>query len=336
MIGKTVAHYKILGKLGEGGMGVVYRAEDTRLGRAVALKFLPGRSLPGDAERARFMREARAAASLNHPAICTIHEIGEYEGKPFIVMELVEGRTLSSIIADGPLSLDLATGISVQAAEGLMEAHERGIVHRDIKPSNIMVTDSGRVKIMDFGLAAAADQTRLTREGATLGTVAYMSPEQARGERVDRRTDIWSLGMVLYEMITGRRPFPGEYDQAVLYRIINEAPEPPTAIRTGVPPELERIVLKALEKRADERYQHADDMLGDLRKLRRTIAAAEGSSVTAPAPPPTMDRGDREPAPSSAPASPTPAPHTGPEKDPVSSGVRSLARGPGRWIAVAA
>lgn len=269
MVGQTVAQYKILDKLGQGGMGVVYRAEDTNLRRLVALKFLLPRALGGDEERARFIREARAAASLNHPNICTVHEIGEHEGEPFIAMEFVEGRSLSSLIAEGPLKLELAVDIAHQVAEGLNEAHANGVVHRDVKPDNIMVAGTGRVKIMDFGLAAAAGQTRLTQEGTTVGTVAYMSPEQTLGERVDARSDLWALGAVMYEMITGRRPFEGDHPQALMYAIVNEEPEPPTAVRTGVPMELERIVLKALEKRPDGRYQHADDLLGDLRRLER-------------------------------------------------------------------
>jgi tetratricopeptide (TPR) repeat protein/predicted Ser/Thr protein kinase len=269
MIGKTVAQYRILDKLGQGGMGVVYRAEDTNLKRTVALKFLLPRALGGGEERTRFIHEARAAASLNHPNICTVHEIGEYEGEPFIAMEFVEGRSLSSLIAEGPLKLDRAVDVAKQVAEGLNEAHANGVVHRDIKSDNIMVTDAGRVKIMDFGLAAAVGQTRLTREGTTVGTVAYMSPEQTRGERIDGRSDIWSLGAVMYEMIAGRQPFAGDHPQALMYAIVNEEPQPPTAVRTGVPMELERIVLKALEKRPDDRYQHADDLLSDLRRVER-------------------------------------------------------------------
>jgi tetratricopeptide (TPR) repeat protein/predicted Ser/Thr protein kinase len=289
MIGQTVSHYRIVEKLGEGGMGAVYRAEDTKLGRIVALKFLSEKSSPGAEDRGRFMHEARAAAALNHPNICTIHEIDEHEGRPFIVMEFVEGRSLASLISDGPLKLREAMAIAMQVAEGLNEAHERGIVHRDIKPANIMIAAGARAKIMDFGLAAANDQTRLTREGTTLGTIAYMSPEQARGESIDRRSDIWSLGAVLYEMITGRRPFKGEYDQAVIFQILNEEPEQPTALRTGVPSELERIVLKAMAKRTDERYQHADDMLGDLRKLERALSAGETAARAA-----STSRGPRQ------------------------------------------
>jgi len=290
MIGKTVAQYRILDKLGQGGMGVVYRAEDTNLKRPVALKFLLPRALGGGEERTRFIHEARAAASLNHPNICTVHEIGEYDGEPFIAMEFVEGRSLSSLIAEGPLKLDRAVDVAKQVAEGLNEAHANGVVHRDVKSDNIMVTGAGRAKIMDFGLAAAVGQTRLTGEGATVGTVAYMSPEQTRGERVDGRSDIWSLGAVMYEMITGRQPFAGDHPQALMYAILNEEPEPPTALRTGVPMELERIVLKALEKRPEDRYQHADDLLSDLRRFERAAPGGTHDTAVRAQPKPTRRR----------------------------------------------
>ncbi len=284
MIGQTVSHFRILEQLGAGGMGVVYLAEDLRLGRRVALKFLPPQALPGDEELARFRREARTAASLSHPNVCTIFEIDEHDGRPFIAMELVEGRTLAALIAEGPLPLARALDIAVQVADGLIAAHARGIVHRDLKPANVMVTGAGLAKIMDFGLACAGEGTRLTREGSTLGTVAYMAPEQARGEAVDRRADLWALGALIYEMLTGRRPFRGEHDPAVVYAILHEEPEPPTALRTGVPLELERIVLKALCKRPEDRYQHADDLRADLRRLARETAepstALRGAAAT--------------------------------------------------------
>lgn len=281
MIGRTISHYKILDKLGEGGMGVVYRAEDTKLGREVAIKFLPESVLTGDEDRGRFRHEARAAASLNHPNICTIYEIDEVEGRPFIVMEFVDGRNLSSIISEGPMKLPEAVGIARQIADGLHAAHKQGIVHRDIKPANIMVTGTGLAKIMDFGLAMAADQTRLTQEGSTLGTFAYMSPEQSRGKEVDLRSDIWSLGAVTYEMITGKLPFKGDYPQAMMYSILNEDPEPPTALRTGVPMGFEQLVMKALAKRADERYQHADGLISDLKKIERKMVGEDPISRTA-------------------------------------------------------
>jgi serine/threonine-protein kinase len=267
MTGKTVSHYKILEKLGEGGMGVVYKAEDTKLKRTVALKFLTPQALGGEEEKSRFVHEAQAAASLNHPNICTVYEIDESEGQTFIAMEYVDGRSLKAKIESGPLKLSEATDIAVRIAQGLKEAHERGIVHRDIKPANIMLTGTGEPKIMDFGLAKSRDRTQVTKAGTTLGTVAYMSPEQARGERVDRRTDIWSLGVLLYEMISGRLPFKGDYEPAVVYSILNEEPEPLTAVRTGVPVELERVTAKLLAKDSAARYQHVDEVPVDLGRI---------------------------------------------------------------------
>jgi TolB-like protein/Flp pilus assembly protein TadD len=267
MIGQTISHYKILEKLGEGGMGVVYKAEDTRLKRTVALKFLPPELMRDSEAKERFLHEAQAAAALEHPHICNIYEIDESEDQIFIVMSCFDGQTLKEKIESGPLKIEEALKIAIQAAEGLQAAHEKGIIHRDIKSSNIMINEKGQVKIMDFGLAKLKGQTKLTREGSTLGTAAYMSPEQAQGVDVDHRTDIWSLGVVLYEMITGQLPFKGEYEQAVVYSIMNEQPEPLTALRTGIPMELERIVNKTLAKVPSERYQHADDMVVDLRAL---------------------------------------------------------------------
>jgi len=271
MIGQTISHYKILARLGEGGMGVVYKAGDTGLKRLVALKFLPSSIMASEAEKARFIHEAQAAAALNHPNICTIHEIDEAEGHLFIAMEFVEGQSLKEKIEAGPLKLDEALGIAMQVAEGLQAAHEKQITHRDIKPANIMLTPKGQVKIMDFGLAKLAERSALTKEGTTLGTVAYMSPEQARGEEVDHRTDIWSFGVVLYEMITGQLPFKGEYDQAVMYLILNVEPEPmiPTGSGgNGVPIELERLANKALAKKINLRYQNVEELLVDLKALR--------------------------------------------------------------------
>ncbi|MFH1679391.1 MAG: protein kinase [Candidatus Eisenbacteria bacterium] len=280
MIGRTISHYRVLEKLGEGGMGVVYRAEDTKLGRTVALKFLPPELTKDSEAKQRFVREAQSASSLSHPHITTIYEIDEAEGLTFIAMECIEGGSLKKKIHAGPLPLDEAIGVAIQVAEGLQEAHEKGIVHRDIKPDNVMVTPKGQAKIMDFGLARSAGKTTLTKEGTTLGTVAYMSPEQARGEAVDHRTDIWSLGVVLYEMITGRLPFRGDHEPAIVYSILNEDPEPPTAVRTGVPMELERIVGKCLAKEAGGRFQRADELLVDLRSLARGSERA----ATAPRP----------------------------------------------------
>ena len=267
MIGQTISHYKITEKLGEGGMGVVYKAEDTKLERPVALKFLRSDALEDDERKARFLREARAVASLNHPNICVIHEIDEIEGESFIAMELVEGESVKQKIKARPLKLDEAVDIAVQTAQGLQAAHEKGIVHRDIKSSNLIVTPQGRVKVMDFGLARLADRSQLTKTATILGTPAYMSPEQARKSATDRRTDIWSLGVVIYEMVTGALPFERERLEAVLYAIGNEEPEPITALRAGLPMELEWIVGKALAKDADERYQHVEEMVVDLRGL---------------------------------------------------------------------
>ncbi len=264
MTGQTISHYRILEKLGEGAMGAVYKAEDTKLKRTVALKFL----LKQEPElRERFLREAQAAAALHHPNICTLFEIDEERG--FLAMEFVEGPTLKEKIKERPLKLEEALEIAGQVCEGLAEAHAKGIVHRDIKPGNILLTLKRQVKITDFGLAAIGGQTRITISGTSLGTPAYMSPEQARGLETDRRTDIWSLAVVLYEMVSGRLPFSGESQHAVNYAIVNENPEPLTALRTGVPLELDRIVAKALAKDAAERYSHVEDLNVDLQRLRK-------------------------------------------------------------------
>jgi len=268
MIGQTVSHYKILSKLGEGGMGVVYKAEDTKLHRFVALKFLHPELTRDEEAKARFIHEAQAAATLNHPHICTIYEIDEHEGQSFIAMEYIEGEGLKDRIQKGPLPIDDLLSLAIQIGEGLHEAHEKGIVHRDIKPGNIMLTSRGQAKILDFGLARLGTHTKITKTDTTLGTAAYMSPEQASGKEVDRRSDIWSLGVVLYEMVTGARPFTGEYEPAVVYSILHDNPEPLTSRRSQVPMELERIVGKALAKDASGRYPHVEDMLVDLRALR--------------------------------------------------------------------
>jgi serine/threonine protein kinase/tetratricopeptide (TPR) repeat protein len=268
-----ISHYRILGELGAGGMGVVYRAEDTKLGRTVALKFIAPRGVEGAEEKARFLHEAQAAASLSHPNICVVHEIDEADGRLFMAMEYVEGESLRERLARGPFKIDEAIDAAIQIAQGLDAAHRKNIVHRDVKPGNIMVEPGGLVKIMDFGLAVISGRSRLTKMGTTIGTTAYMSPEQARGNEADRRSDLWSLGAVIYEMIAGRTPFKGDYEQAVLYAIMNEAPEPLTAIRVGVPMELERIVGKALAKDPAERYQHADELIADLRALKKSPGA---------------------------------------------------------------
>ena len=280
MIGQTVSHYKILEKLGEGGMGVVYKAEDTKLERTVALKFLSPRAIGTAEEQVRFVREAQAAAALNHANICTIHEIDEHDGQRFIAMEFVEGQSLKAKIGSGPLPLDDAVDIAAQVGEGLREAHEKGIVHRDVKSANIMVTPRGQVKVMDFGLAKAPGRTQLTEAGTTLGTVAYMSPEQGRGDAVDARSDIWSLGVVLYEMVSGQLPFEGDHEQAIMYAILNEDPVPLTSLRSKVPLALERVVSKCLEKQPSRRYQHVDDLLVDLKRLEDSLEGSRGRSTS--------------------------------------------------------
>ena len=281
MIGQTISHYEIVAKLGEGGMGVVYKAEDTKLKRPVALKLLRSDVLEDGEHRERFLREAQAAAALIHPNICVIHEIDEFEGSPFIAMELVEGETVKKKTEARPLKLEDALDIAIQAAQGLQAAHEKGIVHRDIKSANLMVTPRGQVKILDFGLAQLAERSQLTKTATILGTPAYMSPEQAQKRATDRRTDIWSLAVVVYEMLAGKLPFEGERLEAVLYAIGNEEPEPLSAQRVDVPVELDRIVSKAMEKDAGERYPHVDDMLVDLRRVEDSGARSQAQ----PAPP---------------------------------------------------
>ena len=279
MIDQTISHYLIVAKLGEGGMGVVYKAEDTKLRRTVALKFPPVDKLASEEEKARFVREAQAAAALNHPNICTVYEIDEADGHTFIAMEFVEGQSVKEKSRARPLPLDEALDIAVQAAQGLQAAHENDVVHRDVKSANLMVTAQGRVKVMDFGLAQVGDRSQLTKTGTTLGTASYMSPEQALAQPTDRRTDIWSLGVVLYEMLTGRLPFEAEVEAAVAYAVVNTEPEPPTALRSGLPVELDHIVDKALAKDREDRYQHVEDMLVDLRALQRSIETGEERAV---------------------------------------------------------
>ena len=280
MIGQKILHYKIIEKLGEGGMGVVYLAEDTKLERKVAIKFLPRHIASNIEERERFKIEAKAAAALNHTNIATIYAIEESEDQIFIVMEYIDGVELKDKIKVGTIPVEETIKIAIQFAEGLEAAHKKGIVHRDVKSQNIMITNDGKVKIMDFGLAKIGQGGQVTKIGSTIGTAAYMSPEQSSGEDVDQRTDIWSFGVVLYEMLTVQLPFKGDYEQAVIYSILNESPEPVTAVRTGVPMELERITNKLLAKNINERYQSMTDVLVDLQTLRKKSTTSEASSIT--------------------------------------------------------
>lgn len=268
MIDKTILHYHIIEKLGEGGMGVVYKAEDTKLNRIVAIKFLPHQILSNTEERRRFEIEAQAAAALNHPNIATIYAIEETDNDIFIVMEYIDGIELKEKINKGITDLDDCIELILQAAEGLKAAHQKGIVHRDIKSSNIMINSSGQIKIMDFGLAKIGGTSHITKVGTTLGTTAYMSPEQAKGEHVDQRTDIWSLGVIIYEMLTRKLPFKGEFEQAVIYSILNEDPESMTSIRSGIPIKLDQLVRKTLIKDPDHRYQNAEELIGDLKEIK--------------------------------------------------------------------
>jgi len=269
MIGQTISHYKILEKLGEGGMGVVYKAHDTKLERNVALKFLPAHLAASEQDKARFVLEAKAAAALNHPNVCSIMDIQEHDGQMFIVMEFVDGQTLQA--RKPTLTLNQAIEIGIQVAEGLAVAHEKGIVHRDIKPENIMIRKDNIVQIMDFGLAKfrASRASRLTREGSTVGTAGYMSPEQVQGMETDHRSDIFSLGVLLYEMFTGRLPFQGAHETAMLYEIVNVDAPPPSSVKPELDPELDRVVLECLQKEPDERYQAVKDISKDLKRFKR-------------------------------------------------------------------
>ncbi len=282
MIGQTVSHYKILDKLGEGGMGIVYKAHDTKLDRTVALKFLPHYLGSDVSEKERFFHEARAASALNHPHVTTIYEIDEHEQQSFIALEYVEGQTLKQLTERETPSIKKVLDIAIQVCDGLAAAHEKGIVHRDIKSDNIMVTSKGQVKVMDFGLAKLRGATKLTQAGSTVGTAAYMSPEQASGDEVDHRSDIFSFGVVLYELLAGNLPFRGEHHSAILYSIMNEEPQPVARFNNKVSPEIERIVTKALSKEKEERYQHIDDLLTDLRRERKNLEYVKTTTVAQP------------------------------------------------------
>ena len=303
MVGETLAHFKITAKLGEGGMGEVYLAEDTKLGREVAIKVLPTALTADPERRLRFEREAQAAAALDHPNIAVIHEVGEADGHPFLVMQLVKGQTLRQILDNRRLSLKEWLQVATAVSDGLAHAHKNGIVHRDLKPENVMLTEEGQVKLLDFGLAKLLEPTptaaggtsdldsklqtisrELTMAGKVLGTVAYMSPEQARGETVDHRSDLFSFGVILYEMAGGQRPFQGDTEIESLHATLKSEAQPLSDVAGDIPAEAERVVRKALEKERERRYQDAADLATDLRNLERDLDSGTASIVSGQAP----------------------------------------------------